>query len=1072
MSDVDAVRFLASEHDLEFVNLDTYNVDRAAADALPMAVARRHHVVAVKKKFGTPVIAIANPNDVFALDTLRASLGRDFISVVASPEQIGRYLDKVYGDETDSVATEGAVAEPVFAEPLAPEPVADELDDVDIDDLDDSFGMSLYGSAFAPVAEEPAPEGVAEADAVNGAVVSEDPVEATSVQEVEGSGDAGSFEATSSGIEDAGSPIVEETDGESISGEAAEYLADISSNGSGDEPVAAVIDQPVDDVVSDEFGAVVESNGAAPSDVVAEEPPAEAVAEEPQAEVVEVVEDVEPVAEEIVEPVEAVAEEPQVDADAEAAVPSGVEDVEPVEAVVAAEPETVAAPDEPVADLEVAPVDAAPDAVVTDVDTAPPAEAPVDDALLRDQFAYGSEPAPGPEADAGTPDQGFAPLPGFQSFDSLTQSSGAAASPEEDGSKIFGYNPVVPGLPPTSEAFAASQEEISRLTFDPMSPPPADDDQGVLTADLVDEAVAHYEEQHSDMISPELIADDGLLASLPELAKVLIGGGRVSLEDIESVMEEHEATGQSVARILSTRKLVTEADLMWGMAQEMGLEFVDLDTIGISAAATALIPEATAKHHNVLPFALDDGVPVIAASNPTDVFAMDDLRTILGRNFVTVVATRSQITTYIRTAYQGGGDAADMAQTASLEYDRAPDTVEDIQAVTEEAPIVRYVNLLVLQALNERASDIHVEPTATDLRIRYRIDGVLHDVSTAPRSISAAVTTRLKVMADMNIAEHRVPQDGRISLNVGDRGVDLRMATLPTIYGEKIVMRVLDMSSVVLGFPDLGFDADLLETYEGVFTKPYGTILVTGPTGSGKSTTLYTTLSALNSPEKNIITVEDPVELQIKGINQVQLNVKAGLTFASALKSILRSDPDIVLVGEVRDKETAVIAIEAALTGHLVLATLHTNSAASTPMRLVEMGLEPFLVTSSLSAVLAQRLARRLCIHCKEPFPVSEAEVMAAGWTIDEIERVGDINGIHRAVGCSACSNTGYRGRKAIAELLPMTEEIQRMIIEGGTADDIQRLAVEQGMVTLRQSGLRKALAGETTLEEVLRVVA
>jgi type IV pilus assembly protein PilB len=465
---------------------------------------------------------------------------------------------------------------------------------------------------------------------------------------------------------------------------------------------------------------------------------------------------------------------------------------------------------------------------------------------------------------------------------------------------------------------------------------------------------------------------------------------------------------------------------------------------------------------------------VVAASNPTDVFAMDDLRTIIGRNFITVVATRSQISTYISRAYHGGGDAADMAKTASLEFGREGSSAEidDIAAITEEAPIVRYVNLLVVQALNERASDIHVEPTDGDLRIRYRIDGVLHDVSTAPRSIAAAVVTRLKVMADMNIAEHRIPQDGRISLNVGNKGVDLRMATLPTIHGEKIVMRVLDKSSVVLGFPDLGFDADLLETYEGIFTKPYGTILVTGPTGSGKSTTLYTTLTALNSPEKNIITVEDPVELRLQGINQVQLNIKAGLTFASALKSILRSDPDIVLVGEIRDKETAVIAIEAALTGHLVLATLHTNSAASTPMRLIEMGLEAFLVTSSISGVLAQRLARRLCMHCKEPYEVSEADILAAGWHPDEIKELNSDATFFRAIGCSACSNTGYRGRKALAELMPLTEEIERLIIEGGSVDDIHRMAVSQGMVTLRQSGLRKAMEGETTIEEVLRVVA
>ena len=328
------------------------------------------------------------------------------------------------------------------------------------------------------------------------------------------------------------------------------------------------------------------------------------------------------------------------------------------------------------------------------------------------------------------------------------------------------------------------------------------------------------------------------------MAKSLVDGERVSLEDMEAVLEEHYRTGQSIARILTAQKLVTEADLMWGMAQEMGLEFVDLDTVGVDFAEAGSIPEATARHHNVIVIGNEDGIPVVAASNPTDVFAMDDLRTIMGRNFIVVVATRTQISSYIGQAFNSGERCGRHGHggLARLRRIRPDQGVDDIQAVTEEAPIVRYVNLLILQALNERASDIHVEPTATDLRIRYRIDGVLHDVSTAPRAITSAVTTRLKVMADMNVAEHRIPQDGRISLNVGSKGIDLRMATLPTIHGEKVVMRVLDKSSVVLGFADLGFDEDLLESYEEIYTKPYGTILVTGPTGSGKSTTLYTTL--------------------------------------------------------------------------------------------------------------------------------------------------------------------------------------------------------------------------------------
>ncbi|HLX89879.1 MAG TPA: GspE/PulE family protein, partial [Acidimicrobiales bacterium] len=567
--------------------------------------------------------------------------------------------------------------------------------------------------------------------------------------------------------------------------------------------------------------------------------------------------------------------------------------------------------------------------------------------------------------------------------------------------------------------------------------------------------------------------DSGFTSSFPPLARVLVEGERVSLADMQDVLEERDRTGLAIARILTARGLVTEADLMWGMAEEMGLEFVDLEVRNVDFAVVYSLPEATARHHNVLIIGTTpEGVPEVVASNPTDVFAMDDLRTLLGRNFVTLVATRSQINTAIDKAYNQGGDASEVANTASSDFDDVEEDLGNLQAVVDDAPIVRYVNLLILQALNERASDIHVEPTGENLRIRYRIDGVLHDVSTAPRNIAGAVTTRLKVMADMNIAEHRIPQDGRISLTVGSRQIDLRMATLPTIYGEKVVMRVLDKSNVLLGFEDLGFDADLLEGYTKVFTKPYGTILVTGPTGSGKTTTLYATLSALNNPDRNIITVEDPVELRIKGINQVQLNIKAGLTFASALRSILRADPDILLVGEIRDRETALISVEAALTGHLVLATLHTNDSASTPMRLVEMGLEPYLVTSALTGVLAQRLARRLCVHCKEEYEPTEADVVAAGWSPAEVFEGRDHPVFNRAVGCQACSKTGYRGRKALLELLVITEEVERLIIEGGTADDIHKIAVEQGMVTLRRSGLRKALEGETTLEEVLRVVA
>jgi type IV pilus assembly protein PilB len=781
MGDAAAGRLLASDHNLEFVDLDRYNVDTSAARLLPVAVARRHHVVPIGRKFGAPVVAIADPTDIIALDTLRATMGREFVAVVAPDDQIEATLDRVYRIETPP-ATSGSSP----------------------DDVSNVSTSAVNGVPAAPATTAPADDFTA----------LKVPVETPPVAEFD--------------------PV----------------------------PAPAVWETPFDTVFD-------------PPDVPAYQGPNE--------------------------------------------------------------------PTTPVG-------------------------------------GPGSESIPAGDVD------------------------------------------------PSEAALGGTEYE----------------------AGVTDEMM-HF----------------------PPLARVLVEGGRVDLATMREVLAERDRTGQAVARILTVRGLVNEADLMWGMAQEMGLEFVDLDLQSTDFAAAYHLPEATARHHNVLVFGNRDGVPLVAASNPTDVFAMDDLRTIIGRTFITVVATRSQINTYIDRAYHQGGDATEVAQSAASDFDDTFDEdLSNLQAVVDDAPIVRYVNLLVLQALNERASDIHVEPTGENLRIRYRIDGVLHDISTAPRAIAAAVTTRLKVMSDMNIAEHRLPQDGRISLTVGSRSIDLRIATLPTIYGEKVVMRVLDKSNIVLGFEDLGFDDDLLDIYKGIYTKPYGTILVTGPTGSGKTTTLYATLAALNAPEKNIITVEDPVELRLKGINQVQLNVRAGLNFAAALKSILRSDPDIVLVGEIRDKETATMTIEASLTGHLVLATLHTNDSASTPMRLVEMGMEPYLVTSALSAALAQRLARRLCVHCREAYEPTEAEIITAGWTPEELFADTPNPVLYRAIGCSACSTTGYLGRKALLELLVVSEGIEHLIIEGGTADDIHRLAVEQGMVTLRQSGLRKALEGETTLEEVLRVVA
>jgi type IV pilus assembly protein PilB len=376
--------------------------------------------------------------------------------------------------------------------------------------------------------------------------------------------------------------------------------------------------------------------------------------------------------------------------------------------------------------------------------------------------------------------------------------------------------------------------------------------------------------------------------------------------------------------------------------------------------------------------------------------------------------------------------------------------------------------MLINQAVSDRASDIHIEPAERDVRIRYRIDGVLHEVMRSPKNIQNGLLSRLKVMADINIAERRVPQDGRISLMVSGKAIDLRVATLPTVYGEKIVIRILDKSSVLLKLSDLGFADKPYEIYERAFKKPYGTILVTGPTGSGKSTTLYGTLNIINSPDKNIITVEDPVEYRLAGVNQMQVNMKAGLTFAASLRSILRADPDVVLIGEIRDRETALIAMEAALTGHLVLSTLHTNDAPSAITRLIEMDVEPYLVASAVDCVVAQRLARRLCDRCKESYKPSEAELEAAGFPE---EMRGEVETLFRSVGCSRCGKTGFRGRMGLYEVMPMTEEIERMAAERRSSEDIRRLAMSEGMLTLRTDGLQKARSGATSLDEIFRVV-
>ena len=554
-----------------------------------------------------------------------------------------------------------------------------------------------------------------------------------------------------------------------------------------------------------------------------------------------------------------------------------------------------------------------------------------------------------------------------------------------------------------------------------------------------------------------------------QLGTLLCQQGLLSQADLDAALASQVDSGKPLGRVLIERGHISEIDLVRTLAQQVGLEFIDLSEHTVDASVAGLIPESLARRYQSLPVRWDEhGRLVVAMADPSNVFAVDDIRAITGAEVFTVVATAGQLQDAIDRFHRLDGEVDTMAQEAADELSDGED-LSKVNEVVEDAPIVKFVNLLITQAVNDRASDIHVEPGEKDLRIRFRIDGVLHEVMHSPKSIQAGVISRLKVMSEINIAERRIPQDGRMSLMVGGKPIDLRVATLPTVFGEKVVMRILDKGQALLTLDDQGFLPDVLERFEQSYQKPYGTILVTGPTGSGKSTTLYATLNILNEVTRNIITVEDPVEYRLPGINQVQIHPRAGLTFAGALRSILRSDPDVLLVGEIRDRETAVIAVEASLTGHLVLTTLHTNDAASTPLRLVEMGVEPFLVTSALDCVLAQRLARKLCDHCREQYQPSEAELVQATWPMDQLE---DWPTLYRAVGCTSCGKTGYRGRFALHEVMLVTEEIERLIIERRSTEDIKKVAEMQGMLPLRTDGLRKVGMGMTSLEEIFRVVA
>jgi type IV pilus assembly protein PilB len=554
-----------------------------------------------------------------------------------------------------------------------------------------------------------------------------------------------------------------------------------------------------------------------------------------------------------------------------------------------------------------------------------------------------------------------------------------------------------------------------------------------------------------------------------DTVRALVDGGWVTRDQLDEAERLAAGRSQSVLEVLLDSGWVDRTTVMRTAAASAGLEYVELTDFIVDMAAVTLLPADFARRAGVLPLVHEDGELLVAVSvrQAGDIELKDDLSRLTRSRVRFAIANRADIETRINQVYRAEGELHDL--TSDLAPDDEADDLSRLTEVSDEAPVVRFVNLLINQAISDRASDIHIEPTERDMRVRYRIDGVLHDAHRSPKTIQNGVISRLKIMAEMNIAERRVPQDGRMSVTHEGRKVDLRIATLPTVWGEKVVARILDTSHTQLGLDDLGFSNENYERYRSSYIKPYGMILATGPTGSGKSTTLYATLNLLNRADVNVITVEDPVEYRMAGINQVQTNAKAGLTFASALRSILRSDPDIVLIGEIRDHETAQIAVEASLTGHLVLSTLHTNDAPSAVTRLIEMGIEPFLVGSALDAVLAQRLCRSLCERCKQPYQPEPAELLRIGFPWAEGQEVPVL---HRHAGCPSCSQTGYRGRMALHEVMTVSEEVSRLAVARASTDEIGRTAREQGMTTLKMDGWQKVLQGRTSIEEILRVVA
>jgi len=564
------------------------------------------------------------------------------------------------------------------------------------------------------------------------------------------------------------------------------------------------------------------------------------------------------------------------------------------------------------------------------------------------------------------------------------------------------------------------------------------------------------------------------LAGRP-LGEILVAQAHLDPELLAEALRAQAEEGGRIGELLVARRALGEEDVARALASQLELPYlgrIGVDQVNVELAR--LVPINFGKQARLLPLRREEEGVVLAVADPLDTPALDHARMLVGAPILPVVASGATIVDAINAVYDRAVNEAEQLvdemeaqDLASLAHEL--EEPQDLLEADDEAPIIRLVNSLLFRAAKERASDIHIEPMERDLIVRFRIDGVLHEVIKPPKRYQNSIVSRVKVMGQLNIAEKRLPQDGRIRIKLAGRDIDIRLSTIPNTFGERIVMRLLDKTTTLLDLSEIGMAQTTLTQVDQVIRRSHGIVLVTGPTGSGKTTTLYGALSRINTPDLNILTVEDPVEYQLQGISQMAINPKIGLTFATGLRSFLRQDPDVIMVGEIRDRETAEIAIQASLTGHLVFSTVHTNDAAGAITRLVDMGVEPFLVASSLTALLAQRLVRRLCTGCREAYRPTAEELAEVGMTPEQVARAGNPT-LYRAAGCPACGQTGYRGRTGIYEFLPVDDEIRTLAIKNVDSNTIKKQAVKRGMTTLLEDGARKVLAGETSIAEVLSV--